>query len=340
MSSTEFLAKNIIKPESILVAGSYGKSTISAILSWLFVKLNLNPSYFFGSNLVEDFPSLSITESQYSIVEADEAINGLDTQAKFLYYPVKYLILTSAQWEHKDSYKTASDNFESFKKLVEKLPTNGILVYNPKDSEITKLLPFCQAQKIPYQNFDFSTQLLGLFNHENINAALTLCQTLKLDLSKIISLVPQFSGLKRRLEILHQNPLIIDDFAQSSDRIKSAIATISETYPHQPIKIFFEPHASFLSYKSSLSGFSSAFNPVLEVIISKIKFNPTIPKDERTIFADYKAIIGDKISYLPLLEDIQKHFINTLKPNDILIHFSSGGLEGLNTLNQIVYTLN
>jgi UDP-N-acetylmuramate: L-alanyl-gamma-D-glutamyl-meso-diaminopimelate ligase len=340
ISATQFLADNLIKSDSILVAGSYGKTTITALLSWIFNSLGLNPNYFFGGQAINDIPSLQKTVSNWSIIEADEAINGLDTQAKFLYYPVKYLILTSAQWEHKDGYKTAADNFNAFKKLVEKLPTDGILVYNPKDTEITKLLPFCQAQKIPYQNFDFSTQLLGLYNHENICAALTLCQELKLDINKIKLIIKDFKGLKRRLEILHQNPLIIDDFAQSPDRVKSAITAISETYPNRPIKIFFEPHASFLSYKNSLIGFSSSFKSVQEVIVTKIKFNPNISKTDRTTFADYSKELGNKVKYLPLLADVQQYFQQSLKSNDILIHFSSGGLEGLNTLNQIVYTFN
>ncbi|MCX6726266.1 MAG: Mur ligase family protein [Candidatus Shapirobacteria bacterium] len=338
ISSTEFLAQNIIKPESILIAGSYGKTTISAFLSWLFVKLDLNPSYFFGGNLIEDFPSLSTGNGQFSIVEADESINGLDTQAKFLYYPVKYLIITSTNWEHKDSYKTAEDNFNAYKQLVEKLPQDGILVYNPNDPEIQKLLPFSKAKNIPYQSFDFETKLIGKFNRENINAALTLCSALGFD--KAISLVPDFKGISRRLEIIHHNPLVIDDFAQSPDRIKSTLNTVSETYPNRPIKVFFEPHASFLSYKSSLNGMSPAFKSATEVIISKIKFNPSISNNDRTTFADYKAEIGDKVKYLPLLDNIKQYLQQSLKPDDILIHFSSGGLDGLNTLNQIVYTFN
>lgn len=340
ISSTEFLAKNLIKPESILVAGSYGKTTISAFLSWLFDKLNLNPSYFFGGTLVESFPSFSISNGEFSIVEADESINGLDTQAKFLYYPAKYLILTSAQWEHKDSYKTATDNFNAFKQLVKKLPLDGILVYNPHDSEITKLLPFCSAKKIPYQNFDFKTQLIGSYNHENINAALTLCQSLNFDLKSVTSIIPEFSGIKRRLEIINQQPLIIDDFAQSPERIKSAMDAIFQTFPNRPIKVFFEPHATFLQNKSSLKNFRQAFTLADKIILGKIKFNPNYDKNNRTTADSYRLEIGNKLIYLPISDDIIKYLQNDIQPNDILVHMSSGGNDGFSILKSIINSFN
>lgn len=337
ISATEFLSQFVIKPESVLIAGSYGKSTISSFLSWLFLKLNLNPSYYFGG--IANFPSLAISNTQFSIVEADESINGLDTKAKFLYYPVKYLILTSTNWEHKDSYKSNQENLNAYKQLIENLPSDGILVYNQSDSDISSLLPFSKAKNIPYQNFDFKTVLIGKHNQENINAALTLCQALNFDMNRILTLIPQFSGIKRRLEIINENPLIIDDFAQSPARIQSAINSVAQTFPNRPIKIFFEPHASFLSYKSSLEGISQAFSLASEIVISKIKFDQKISKDQRTTYANYSKELSTKSIYLPLAENIIQHYKNTLNKNDILIHFSSGGLNGLNTLNQIVYNI-
>ena len=67
-------------------------------------------NHFFGGQAIDGTPSLKFSDSDWSAVEADESINGLDTQAKFLYYPVKYLVLTSAKWEHQDSYPTVEKN--------------------------------------------------------------------------------------------------------------------------------------------------------------------------------------------------------------------------------------
>lgn len=338
--ATQFLAQNLIKENSILIAGTYGKTTISSCLSWIYTKLNKKTSYFFGGQSVDNIPSLKITDSSWSIIEADESINGLDTQAKFLYYPVKYLILTSALWEHKDSYHSAKENFNAFKKLVSKVPPDGLIVYNPNNHEIQKLLSFSRAKTIPYNKFIFKTNLIGQHNRENINAVLTLCQALNLDMGKIIKFLPQFHGIKRRLEIISKSGgIIIDDFAQSVPRITSAIAAVGETYPDSPIKVYFEPNASFLQNINSIKGFGSAFGNCQEVIFSRLKYNHSNSL-HRVTAKDFSKEIGPKFKYIPLNDQILDHFTHSLKPNDVLVHFSSGGLDGLKTLESIATKLN
>ena len=84
-----------------------------------------------------------------------------------------------------------------------------------------------------------------------------------------------------------------------------------------------------------MAGFSGAFKPVSEIILSSIKFNANIPKEERTTFTDYQAEIGTKIKYFPILSDVEKYFQSSLQSNDVLIHFSSGGLAGIELINHI-----
>lgn len=327
ISATNYISENLIKKNSILVAGSYGKTTITSLLAWILPSSN----YFFGGVSVDNFPSLNFSDSNWSIIEADESINGLDTQAKFLYYPVKYLILTSAQWEHKEAYPTAKDNFNAFKALVEKLPFDGLLVYNPKDPEIQKLLPFCHSKKIAYSHFQFETTLIGRHNHDNINAVLTLCKELNIDTDNL----SRFKGVKRRLEIVSNknNILVIDDFAQSAIRVKSALEAIKFSYPSRPIKIYFEPHASFLQNQTSVLEFSSIEPLCQEFILSKIIFSAN--KDTRVTSKHWQEVFNQKLKYFPTNSDIINHFQDTLQPNDILIHFSSGGLDGLNNLKRV-----
>jgi UDP-N-acetylmuramate: L-alanyl-gamma-D-glutamyl-meso-diaminopimelate ligase len=327
ISATKYLAKNLIKSESVLVAGSYGKTTITSALSWLLPTAN----YFFGGQPVNNLPSLNFSDSNISIVEADESINGLDTKAKFLYYSVKNLILTSAQWEHKESYQTSLDNFNAFKKLVSNIPQDGLLVYNPKDSEIQKLLPFCLAKKIPYQPHQFFTTLIGRHNQDNINAVLTLCDELKIN----YDIISSFLGVKRRLEIISNknNILVIDDFAQSATRVRSALEAVKFSYPNRPIKIYFEPHATFLQDKQSISEFTSIQNLFSDFVLGKIKFSTN--KKNRVTIRDWQNCLSENLHYFPMDIDLINYFISSLAPNDILIHFSSGGLDGLANLKTV-----
>lgn len=115
ISASQFIAQNLIKENSVLVAGTYGKTTITSLVSWIFSQAHLKPNYMFGGDTINRFSGTNISPSNWSIIEADESIHGLDTQAKFLYYPVKFLLITSADWEHKDSYSTEIENFNALK---------------------------------------------------------------------------------------------------------------------------------------------------------------------------------------------------------------------------------
>jgi len=337
ISATEYLAQNLIKSESILVAGSYGKTTISALMSYLMPDTN----YFFGGLSANKLASLQFSNSNWSVVEADESINGLDTQAKFLYYPVKYLIITSANWEHKESYPTEISNQQAYIKLLQQVPSDGLIVYNQNDPDLVKIIQNASAPKLPYENFEFDTPLIGQHNHQNICAAITMIKALNLDLQKAINLIPKFLGVKRRLQVISKSHdiVIIDDYAQSANRVEVAINSVESSFPKANIKVFFEPHASFLQTPSSLKGFKKAFSGCSEVILSQISYHKSI-KGERVTARTYTEEIGESLKYIPLYEDIFQYLSNTLKPGDVLVHFSSGGLDGLATLKRLVSQIN
>jgi UDP-N-acetylmuramate: L-alanyl-gamma-D-glutamyl-meso-diaminopimelate ligase len=249
------------------------------------------------------------------------------------------LVLTGADWEHKESYATAADNLTAYKKLVQKIPKDGLLVYNPNGKDIKQLLPFCQSKKIPYDsNLNFSNNLIGKHNHENIVAAYTLCRSLGISDIIIQQAIKTYLGVKRRLELVSKinNTYFIDDFAQSPQRVQSTLRAIKDYFPNHKIKVYFEPHASFLQHKSGISGFKSAFFFASDVVISKINYNHNPDKNTRTTAKDFITEIGSICYYEPLDNLIAQHFSETLKSGDILVHFSSGGLDGLKNFHQII----
>ena len=364
VSASEFIAQNLIKENSILIAGTYGKTTITSLVSWIFDQAKLNPNYMFGGKSLNHFPSVNISPSNWSIIEADESIHGLDTQAKFLYYPVNFLLLTSADWEHKDSYPTEIENFNAFKKLILNLPEEGILFINSQGYQTKELSLYSKAKIITYNSpvsdyfiknikirrnhtvleiktprniIQIKTRLIGQFNFENILAAIAVTDSLNIPQTKIKQAISKFNGISRRVEKIydHKNIIIFDDFAQSSNRIKSTIDAVKNHFPKNNIKVLYQPHASFIQHKRSLKDFKNAFDSVSEVVLSKLTFNNKIEKNNRVTAKDFKEIVGDKLVYVPIDEDICSFYKKTLKKGDILINMSSGGFSG----NKIVKTI-
>ena len=339
ISATKYIAQNIAKSNSILVAGSFGKTTITSLLAQILINSKLDPSYLIGGPNLNNIPSAKITSSSWSVIEADESINGLDRQAKFLYYPAKYVIITSVAWEHIDSYPTFKKNLEAYKALIKKIPKDGLLIYNHQDEDLRNLTKYCQAKTYPYDSrLTLQTKLIGKYNYQNIQAAYTISKYLGLNDSVIRSTIKNFKGVAGRLQLIanYKNIIFIDDFAQSIPRIKSSILALKNQYSGRPIKLLFEPHASFLLQKSSIKGLKLAFTNCTQVVISKIPYQKEISKNNRSTAADFKRELGKKATYLPLWPDIFHFYTKSLKPNDILIHMSSGGLTGQKTFKSII----
>lgn len=339
ISATKYLAQNLVKSNSIIVAGSFGKTTISGLLSLILINAKLNPSYFVGDVLLNKIPSLKITNSSWSVIEGDESINGLDSQAKFLYYPIKYVIITSTNWEHTDSYHSLTENLNAYKKLIKSIPKDGALVYNPDDINLVNLTKFCHSPTIAYNNkLKFKTSQIGLYNQQNIQAAYTLAQFLKIPQNIIQKSIESYKGVNRRLQNLGTFGKItfIDDFAQSPPRIKSALKAISDTFVKQKIIVFFEPHASFLQNKATISLLKSAFQRADQVILAKIIYKKDANNSLRLTFKDFKQALGSKVIYLPLYDQIYDYITINLPVNSVLIHMSSGGAIGIKTFSKII----
>ncbi len=368
ISASVFIAQNLIKENSILIAGTYGKTTISSLVSWVFNQSNLNPNYMFGGEAINRFPATNISSSDWSIIEADESIHGLDTKAKFLYYPVKYLLLTSADWEHKDSYKTEIDNFNAFKELITNIQKDGILFINSNGFHTKELSLYSNSKIITYNSptsdyfiknikikknytllnistpreiIQIKTKLIGDFNFENILAAIAITDTFNLKLTNIKKAVLSFKGIKRRIENVStkNNILIFDDFAQSANRVESTLKAIHSHFPKKNIKVLYQAHASFIQYKESLKDFKNAFLKASQVVLTQLNYQKNIDKNQRTTVKDFKETIGNKLVYLPTDKEVVEFYKKNLNKNDVLINMSSGGFYGNKMIKSIINSL-
>ncbi|MSU75687.1 MAG: hypothetical protein EXS55_04205 [Candidatus Magasanikbacteria bacterium] len=167
-SYPEVIAEYFIKKNSIVCAGTYGKSTSTSILTWILKEAGYDPSYMFGGianttpysppsqggdtagdrirQLTPPYeggapgwllPSAEMTNSSWSIVEGDEyTASRWDKGPKFAYYSPTHLLLTSVVWDHADVYPTEADYIAAFQKLVDLVPTNGLQVISEKAASV------------------------------------------------------------------------------------------------------------------------------------------------------------------------------------------------------------
>ncbi len=362
-SYPEAVAEFFVKKNSLVCAGTYGKTTSAALLSWIFSQAGKQPSYMFGGIPANKFESAELSESEWSILEGDEyKTSGWDMRPKFSLYSPTHLLLTSVSWDHADIYKTEEHYFEAFKHLVESIPSDGMIVGCFEGKNMHQILSSCKAKMIIYGknpdadyayrdvqhnqkgiHFDIVHQkniyrikssLLGDFNAENITGCFAMAHSVGIDAERIIESISEFRGLKRRLERRMKTPFtIIDDIAHSPIKAQSTLETLKKVYKNKKIIVIFEPNTGNRK-SSSVHFYDHAFAKADMVLIprlTKIKHNPLdldMPLEGKNI----AEVIGKTHAQVHSLEDdiqlIQTIIQNTTK-GDVVVFLGSHGFRGM-----------
>lgn len=376
ISQAQAIRQVVIKKNSIVVAGTYGKTTTTAMLVSIFKKANLNPSYMFGGMTKDLTDPLRITNSDWSIVEGDEYPTlGFNPRSKFLFYRPSYLILTAARWEHQDVFKTEKDYLATFKKLLKLIPENGFVLASKSGKNVLKILKRFAGKKLFYSavknekgnwragSIELSKQgskfllsgkngqklllrlrVLGKHNVENAVAAAGLALELGLDKQAVRQGLESFLGLQRRLETLGKfnGVTVIKDVSQTKPRVAAALQALQDHFPKKRVLVVFDPHCSGLFYRASLKDYPGMFDRADMVIISQVTFKKEIPKKERVLGKDIVAMVKKtqpRVKYLPVGKDLVGEVLRFVRPTDVIIFMSSGGLRGEKIRNEIIAKL-
>jgi UDP-N-acetylmuramate: L-alanyl-gamma-D-glutamyl-meso-diaminopimelate ligase len=236
----------VVYDNSIVVAGTYGKTSLSAMLIYLFEKCKKNISYMYGgiSDSIESRVRFKNESTEYSIIEGDEYINSrIDPKSKFFFYHPKYLILNSVEWDHTDFFKTEEEYFANFKNLIKIVPENGI-IFASKTEVIRTLLETASCKIIWLEGGEkIETNLLGKFNKENLSKAYEIGVGIGLDYD-LKNILSKFQGIKRRLETRFKNDKykVIDDFGSSPAKAAKTIDTLNNEFPDHKLVIVYEPN--------------------------------------------------------------------------------------------------
>lgn len=229
----------------IAICGTHGKTTTSAMLSWLFQTLEIPVSWLIGSKINWGNSGQYQEKSKYLILEADEF------DRNFLAFNPYFSLLTSLDYDHPDTYKTQEDYYEAFRTFLnhsqnivifnEDLKKLSISTWQPENTEnlkITQLKRFFGGKLADYNSF----KLFGLHNRQNAALVKTLVSKLNLeteiDTHLIEVILSNFPGTQRRMEKLADN--LYTDYAHHPTEISATLELASEF--KQKIVVLFQPH--------------------------------------------------------------------------------------------------
>jgi len=146
------IEKYLIKKNSVVVAGTYGKTSATAMLAWLLDKVGKKPNYMLGGIPINWGHGARLTNTNWSVVEGDEypAASPWDFSPKFNFYHPKFLIISSAGWDHMDIFKTKKSYVDVFKKLVARMPKNGLIVAKLDGENLKEVLKSAKCRVVFY----------------------------------------------------------------------------------------------------------------------------------------------------------------------------------------------
>ena len=362
-SFPEYIFHESRDKKRVVVGGSHGKTTTTAMIMHVLKQLNRDFDYLVGARLEGFSQSVNITNAPVIICEGDEyPASALERKPKFHFLFPHIAILTGIAWDHINVFPTFPFYLEQFVIFINKIESGGVLIYNASDPVLKELVEANLRADIRYQPYGvpehtirdgktkvtiegITGQLKVFGNHNlmNLNAAFLACRELGVSVTDFIQAIASFTGAAKRLELLasNQNTNVYRDFAHAPSKVKATIEAVKQQYPDRQLIAVLELH----TYSSLNEEFMKQYNGALDkadqaiVFYSKhaleLKRMPDLPA-EKVIEGFQKEGLLVMNSKEVLYEWLQKQTYNQTN----LVLMSSGNYDGLDMLtfaNQITH---
>lgn len=260
----------------ISVSGTHGKTTTTALIATILTQGKLKPSYVIGAASIDPLGNPGhYGKGKYFIAEADEYQTALNENKKprFMWQNPSILVITNIDFDHPDVYRNIDSVKQAFKKLVNKVPKDGVIVYNLKDENLVEVLKDVNVKKIGFNNSSptIKMNIIGKHNRLNVDAAVTVSRLLDIKNNVIKNAIKKFKGAKRRLEKVKESNGILyyDDYAHHPTEIKATIEAFKAKYPKKRLIVVFQPH-TYSRTEALLKRFSSAFDRADIIVLTHI----------------------------------------------------------------------
>jgi UDP-N-acetylmuramate: L-alanyl-gamma-D-glutamyl-meso-diaminopimelate ligase len=368
-SLAELLKNNVVQgKESIVISGTHGKTTTSALMAWTFQSAGRDPSFLVGG-VLENFGRgyQARPQSEYVILEGDEYDTAFfDKRSKFLHYQPTTLIVNNIEFDHADIFSSLDEIKLSFRRLVNLVPKNGIIIANEDDANVRDVVSKSfapietfglstecnwQAKNLSYKSYSTSfdllhngkfettleVNLLGEFNIKNALAVTIAARHHGISYEEIQKAFSTFKNVKRRLEFKGEfNGIkVYDDFAHHPTAIRETLKAFHTKYPKERILAIFEPRSNTTRRNIFQKELAECFADADVVFISQIARLNLLPESERLdpekVMADIRAQ-GKEAFYLPDAEAISTKVSEIAKRGDIIIVMSNGSFGGIHAM--------
>jgi len=351
-SYPEFIYEQSKHKKRIVIAGSHGKNTISAIVLHVLQYYEIDCDYLVSADVQGHTGTIRLSQTANTIIiEGDEHVSStLDERSKFEHYKPHIALLSGIAWDHVNTFPTFDKYLEQFNKYISSIEKGGKLIYSSEDEAIRKIIPNTPpgikqySYSIhDYEVFDNRTflkveggrvpiHLFGKHNMRNIAGALTLCQHLKISEEKFYRALKAFKGTSKHLQLIGKSKTvnIYLDFSHTPEKLNATIKAIREQYSNRELIVCLELYSSSSLNKAFLDLYKGSMTLADEKIVY---YNPDILKQKAIEDIDdsriRQAFGSSMVKVFSSVEDVKSElFLMDWRHKNLLL-MSSGDFSGL-----------
>ncbi len=344
---------------NFVVSGTHGKTTTSAMLAWIFKNAGRDPGYMIGGLPKNLGHGAHFTDSEFNVLEGDEYDTAFfDKRSKFIHYLPEVAIINNVEMDHADIFENLAAIQLSFRRFINVIPRNGLLLANGDDPAITPLL---DVKHFPVKRFglgagndfradgielrpegstfrigptEFTVPLVGEFNVRNALAVAACARHCGFGDAQIQSAFSTFMPVKRRLEVRGEarGVKVIDDFGHHPTAIRETLRALRVMFPGRKLWAVFEPRSNTTRRNIFQNELVDALERADAVVVAEVARLEQLPVDQRLNpyqLMEELRLRGRPASYLPTVDAIVEHVAEGAKETDVVCVFSNGGFGGI-----------
>ncbi len=301
----------------VVVVGTHGKTTVSALLGHVLAAAGRDPSFLVGGVTRNYASNYRLGAGPHFIVEGDEYDTAyFDKGPKFLHYRPQTAILTSVEFDHADIYRDLPHYESAFDRFVRLLPRDGLLAVSATGESAVRIAAPCPARVVTYgvctrggEPLDYTARGLargpagagfevlergrvlgavslamgGAHNVENALGVIAAARGLGLTFDEIRHGIATFEGVRRRQEVRAQvgGVVLIDDFAHHPTAVRETIAATRASCPGRRVWAVFEPRSNTSRRNIHQEEYARAFTGAARVSLKIPEPHDMVPAEQR-----------------------------------------------------------
>lgn len=351
-SGAAWIGDNILHHQHVLaVAGTHGKTTTTALLTWILETAGQNPGFLIGGVPKNFTQTARLGSGKYFVIEADEYDTAFcDKRSKFLHYRPRTLIMNNLEFDHADIFPDLEAIKKQFQFLLRTVPSNGIVIYPKSDIHIPDVISRgCWAQQvITGDDHSWHTKLLkadgsafecyffdekratitwSLVGDHNIHNALTAiaaAESIGVSMCNIEKAFATFQNVKRRLEVRGcvNAVTVYDDFAHHPTAIAATIDGLRKRVKHERIIVIAQLGSNSMRMGAYRDALAPSFNGADAVHVLR-------PEDKKWDVVFVLKPLGNKVFVHDTVDSIVSDVSQQVVAHDHILIMSNKGFEGI-----------